>query len=213
MERPRLVELNPKLPLPDAPINTVHRNSGNTITYVLSNYLSKVSPKWAANVGVGSTLKWPVGQEVGNGTNEAMMSYIKDTPYSIGFTMLSLVLKNQLNLVKMKNRDGNIVSATPEGVMAASTNAKWNIEDGFENVLTNQPGADTWPFVMTGYATIKLASANPLKTKELIRFFDSGLRRGQIEVVSADLIPLPDSVAVIIREALKQLSTGNPATK
>jgi phosphate transport system substrate-binding protein len=201
---PRLVEINPKLKLPDAPINTVHRNTGNTITYVLSSYLSKVSPEWASKVGVGSTLTWPVGQEVGDGTNEAMMKYIKETPHSIGFTMLSLVLKNKLNLVKMKNRDGKFISATPEGVMAASTNAKWNVEDGFYNVLTNQSGADTWPFVMTGYATIKLEPANLQNTKTLLHFFDSGLKRGQIEVVSADLIPLPDTVADIVRAALKQ---------
>ena len=163
-----------------------------------------MSPEWASKVGVGSTLNWPAGQEVGDGTNEAMMKYIKETPYSIGFTMLSLVLKNKLNLVKMKNRDGKFVSATPEGVMAASTSAKWNVEDGFYNVLTNQSGAETWPFVMTGYATIKLEPANPQNTKTLLHFFDSGLKRGQIEVVSADLIPLPDTVADIIRTALKQ---------
>jgi phosphate transport system substrate-binding protein len=205
---PRLVELNPRLPLPDVEINTVHRNSGNTITYVLSDYLSKVSPEWASKVGVGSKVNWPVGQEVGDGTNEAMMKYIKETPHSIGFTMLSLVLKNGLNLVKMKNRDGKFVSATPEGVMAASTNAKWNIDDGFYNVLTNQNGPETWPFVMTGYATIKREPANPQNTKTLLHFFDSGLRRGQIEVVSADLIPLPDSVASVIRVALKQQHIG-----
>lgn len=201
---PQLVALNPKLPLPDVEINTVHRNSGNTITYVLSSYLSKVSLEWATKVGVGSTLNWPVGQEVGKGTNEDMIAYIKETPYSIGFTMLSLVLKNNLNLVKMKNKDGNFVSATPEGVMAASTNAKWNEEEGFYNVLTEQPGPDTWPFVMTGYATIKLDPANPQNTKTLLHFFESGLRRGQAEVVSADLIPLPDSVAEVIRATLKQ---------
>lgn len=200
----RLVELNPRLPLPDAEINTVHRNTGNTITYVLSDYLSKVSPGWANKVGVGSTLKWPVGQEVGNGTNEAMINYIKDTPYTMGFTMLSLVLKNHLNLVKMKNKAGKFVSATPEGAMSASTNAKWNVEDGFYNVLNNQAGAETWPFVMCGYATIKLQPVNPKNTKTLLQFFDTGLKRGQLEVVSADLIPLPDSVANIIRDALKQ---------
>jgi phosphate transport system substrate-binding protein len=210
---PRLVELNPKLPLPDAEINTIHRNSGNTITYVLSSYLSKVSPEWAAKVGVGSTLNWPVGQEVGKGTNEDMMAYIKETPYSIGFTMLSLVLKNKMNLVKMKNRDGNFVSATPEGVMSASINAKWNVEDGFYNILTDQPGPDTWPFVMTGYATMKLEPANPQNTKTLLHFFDSGLKRGQVEVVSADLIPLPDSVAEIIRAALKQQQIGGSGGK
>ena len=205
---PRLKAINPGLPLPDADINTVHRNSGNTITYVLSHYLSKVNPEWAAEVGVGSTLKWPVGQEVGKGTNEDMMAYIKETPYTIGFTMLSLVLKNKLNLVKMKNKHGKFVSATPEGVMSASTNAKWNVEDGFFNELTNQPGEETWPFVMTGYATIKLIPANPAHTQTLFRFFESGLKYGQVEAVSADLIPLPDSVAVIIRDALKQLHHG-----
>ncbi len=210
---PRLVELNPKLPLPDAEIVTIHRNSGNTITYVLSDYLTKVSPEWAKKVGVGSTLNWPVGIEVGNGTNEAMMKYIKETPNTIGFTMLSLVLKNGLNLVKMKNRAGNFISATPDGVMAASTNAKWNVDDGFYNVLTNQAGPDTWPFVMTGYAIIKLAPANPKNTKTLLHFFDVGLRRGQIEVVSADLIPIPDSVASIIRDALKQLPIAGAAAK
>ena len=206
---PRLQALNPNLPLPDETIITVHRNSGNTITYVLSSYLSKVSPEWSSKVGVGSTLNWPVGQEVGNGTNEAMMEYIKKTPNSIGFTMLSLVLKNQLNLVKMKNRNGKFISVTPEGVMSASSNAKWSAEDGFYNVLTDQAGADTWPFVMTGYATIKPETTSPQITKTLLHFFDGGLKRGQIEVVSADLIPLPDSVSDIIRASLRQLKAGN----
>jgi phosphate transport system substrate-binding protein len=205
---PRLVELNPKLPLPNAEIITVHRNTGNTITYVLSSYLSKVSPEWASKVGVGSTLNWPVGQEVGKGTNEEMLSYIKETPYSIGFSMLSLVIKNKLNLVKMKNRDGLFVSATPEGAMAASSSAKWNVEDGFYNILTHQPGPDTWPFVMTGYATIKVQPANPQNRKTLLHFFDSALKRGQVEAVGADLIPLPDTVAEIIRAALKQQAGG-----
>lgn len=205
---PRLVELNPKLKKVNAPITTVHRNSGNTITYVLSNYLSKVSPEWASKVGEGSTLKWPVGQEVGNGTNEAMMDYIKNTPYTIGFTMLTLVLKNNLNLVKMKNREGKFVSATPDGVMAASTNAQWNVDDGFYNVLTNQAGAETWPFVMTGYATIKLQAANPQNTEHLVNFFDSGLRRGQLDAIAVDLVPLPNSVAGIIRDALRLQNTG-----
>jgi phosphate transport system substrate-binding protein len=205
---PVLLELNPKLNLPDAAIDTVHRNSGNTITYALSDYLSKVSPEWAAKVGVGSIIKWPVGHEIGKGTNEEMVNYIKNTPHSIGFTMLSLVLKNSMNLVKFKNKSGVFVSATPEGVMAASLNAKWNVDDGFYNVLNDQSGPDTWPFVMTGYATIKTQPANPQNTKHLLNFFDKLVKRGQVEVVSADLIPLPDAVAEVIRGALMQQNIG-----
>lgn len=205
---PKLVQLNPKLALPDEAINTIHRNTGNTITYALSSYLSKVSPEWAEKVGTGSTLKWPVGQEIGKGTNEEMVEYIKNTPYSVGFTMLTLVLKNHLNLVKMKNKDGFFVSATPEGVMSASSNAKWSVENGFYNVLTDQPGPDTWPFVMTGYVTVKRQAANPRNTDILIKFFDKLLKWGQVEVVSADLIPLPDSVSTLIRKELTQQNIG-----
>lgn len=205
---PILMELNPKLNLPDAEIIIVHRNSGNTITYALSDYLSKVSPEWATKVGVGSTINWPTGKEVGNGTNEAMMKYLKETPYSMGFTMLTLVIKNQMNFIKMKNKDGKFVSATPEGVMAASSNAKWNVDEGFYNVLNDQSGPDTWPFVMTGYATVKVKPANPHNTKTLLHFFDRMMKRGQVEVVSADLIPLPDSVADVIRASLTQQHIG-----
>lgn len=206
---PRLVALNLKKTLPDAAIDSVHRNSGNTITYALSSYLSKVSPEWAEKVGIGSTVKWPVGKEVGKGSNEEMMEYIKNTPYSVGFTFLSLVIKNKLNLVKMKNKDGRIVSATPEGVMVAASNAKWNVEDGFYNILINQAGAETWPFVMTNYATIKLNPANQVNSKTLLHFFDSKLKRGDIEVVSVDLMPLPAAVSEIIRAALKQQFNGS----
>ena len=205
---PKLVELNPRLHLPDEAINTIHRNTGNTITYALSSYLTKVSPEWAAKVGTGSTLNWPVGQEIGKGTNEEMVEYIKNTPYSVGFTMLSLVLKNHLNLVKMKNKNGVFVSATPEGVMSASTNAKWNVEDGFYNVLTDQPGPDTWPFVMTGYVTVKRQAAYPKSTDVLIKFFEKLLKWGQVEVVSADLIPLPDAVSSFIRQELTPQNMG-----
>jgi phosphate transport system substrate-binding protein len=208
---PRLEELNPRLKLPDADIITVHRNTGNTITYVLSSYLSKVSPEWATKVGVGSTLNWPVGQEIGKGSNEEMMSYIKDTPYTIGFTMLTLVLKNNLNMIKMKNKAGNFVSVTPDAVTSASTNAKWNPDEGFYNVLTDQSGADTWPFVMPGYATFKINSGNPHITNTMINFFDIGLRRWQLETASVDLVPLPDQVSSVIRAELVRQRIGGAA--
>ena len=210
---PRLVAINPKIVLPDAEIDTVHRNSGNTITYALSNYLSKISPEWAEKVGVGSTINWPIGKEVGKGSNEDMMAYIKGTPYSIGFTFLSLVLKNSLNLVKMKNKDGFFVGAGPACVMAAASNAKWNAEDGFYNILTNQAGADTWPFVMTNYAMVKLNPASQLNSKTLIHFFDSKLKRGEIEVVSVDLVPLPPPVVEIILAAIKEQNLSGQKVK
>src|SRR5690349_17434975 len=40
---PRLVELNPDASLPDQPVTVVHRSDGSGTTYILTDYLAKVS--------------------------------------------------------------------------------------------------------------------------------------------------------------------------
>jgi phosphate transport system substrate-binding protein len=40
----------------------VHRSDGRGTTYIFSNYLSSVSPAWAAKVGTGKSLNWPAGE-------------------------------------------------------------------------------------------------------------------------------------------------------
>lgn len=202
----RISALNPGLKLPDEEIRTVHRNTGNTITYALSSYLSRTNAEWANKVGTGSKINWPVGHETD--TNENLIAYVRDTPNSIGFTMLALVIKNRLNVVKMKNRDGYIVSANPEGAMAAANNAKWDANNGFYNILINMPGANTWPIVMTGYVTVNVPPDNVQTLKVLVDFFDRSLKTGQLQAVMADLVPLPDSVTGIIRSALKAQLQG-----
>jgi hypothetical protein len=65
---PAITALNPGIDLPNAPITVVHRSDGSGTTYIFSNYLSSVDPAWAAKVGTGKTLHWPVGQGAeGNG--------------------------------------------------------------------------------------------------------------------------------------------------
>lgn len=197
----RIKALNPLVALPDAEIKTVHRNTGNTITFALSSYLTRTNQEWASKVGEGSKINWPIGQEVD--TNENLIAYVKNTPNSIGFTMLSLVTKDRMNAVRMKNRSGNVVTVTPDSIMAAASSAKWDANDGFYNILINMPGATTWPIVMTGYVTLRVPQENPQTLKVLVDFFDSSLKTGQLQAVMADLVPLPDSVAAIIRKALK----------
>ena len=65
---PAITVLNPGINLPGAPITVVHRSDGSGTTYIFSNYLSSVSPAWAARVGTGKTLSWPAGEGAeGNG--------------------------------------------------------------------------------------------------------------------------------------------------
>ena len=59
---PAITALNPGINIPDARISVEHCSDGSGTTYIFSNYLSSLSPSWAAKVGAGKTLKWPVGE-------------------------------------------------------------------------------------------------------------------------------------------------------
>ena len=59
---PAITDLNPGITLPAVSIAVVHRSDGSGTTYIFSNYLSSVDPTWAAKVGTGKTLNWPVGR-------------------------------------------------------------------------------------------------------------------------------------------------------
>ena len=80
---PALTALNPALSLPAAAINVVHRSDGSGTTYIFSNYLTAISPAWAAKVGTGKTLRWPAGQ--GADGNGGVATAVNRTPFSIGY--------------------------------------------------------------------------------------------------------------------------------
>jgi hypothetical protein len=75
---PAVTALNPGITLPGAPITVVHRSDGSGTTYIFSNYLSSVSPAWAASPGTGKTLTWPVGE--GAKGNDRVTSSIVNQP-------------------------------------------------------------------------------------------------------------------------------------
>jgi phosphate transport system substrate-binding protein len=54
-------DLNPKVKLPDLEISVVHRSDGSGTSYLLTDYLSKVSPEWKKRVGLGTSVDWPTG--------------------------------------------------------------------------------------------------------------------------------------------------------
>ena len=45
----------------------------------------------------------------------------------------------------MVNKDGKVVAPEKESFQAAAASAKWSEAEGFYEILTNEPGAKTWP--------------------------------------------------------------------
>ena len=57
---PEIASLNPGVTLPNKDILVVHRSEGSGTTYIFTDYLTAVSPAWAAGPGKGKEVQWPV---------------------------------------------------------------------------------------------------------------------------------------------------------
>ena len=51
---------NPGLALPEMDITLIHRSDGSGTTHIFSDYMSKISQKWADKLGTGKSLQRPV---------------------------------------------------------------------------------------------------------------------------------------------------------
>jgi phosphate transport system substrate-binding protein len=56
-----IAQLNPQLSLPDLPIKVIYRPAGKGSNYVFSEFLSKSSVRFKAQIGTSPSPAWPVG--------------------------------------------------------------------------------------------------------------------------------------------------------
>ncbi len=199
---PEIQKLNPNLQLPNQRITVVHRSDGSGTTFIFTNYLAKVSPEWKSKVGFAKAVAWPVG--IGGKGNEGVAAYIQRIPGSIGYNEYAYVLQNHMNYADMINRAGKRVAPTAVNFAAAAANADWKHAPGYYLMLTNQPGAKSWP--ITG-ATFLLVHARPRKPKEVeavLEFFHWGYTQGRAAAEKLDYIPLPAGVVKMVEQTWNQ---------
>ncbi len=194
-----LVNFNPRAKLPNEKILVAHLVPERGGTYNLSSYLSKTNPEWASKVGVGVSLKWPVGTAVEN--LYAMGDYVKKTPYSIGYSENSYARKNQLTLVKLQNSSGRFISPHIGSIEEATRDIKWKAANGFREDLIDSSSPGAWPITSASYFLIRKTSDNIERRVALLGFVGWGLNRGDMDVTSLDFLPVPRSLTPIIRNS------------
>lgn len=184
----KIKALNPDLNLPDRAITVVRRADGSGSTWMLTNYLSKVSPQWQAEIGSDKSVSWPVG--VGAKGNEGVASYIKRINGSIGYVELAYVLHNDMKAISLKNQAGNFVEPNIESLKAAAANADWDNTPGMAVILTDQPGELSWPITGATFALIQ-NPVNSAANQKLQRFLSWAWRDGAQAAVDLAYVPLP----------------------
>jgi phosphate transport system substrate-binding protein len=190
---PEILEINPKLKLPAAPIRLVVRADGSGTTYHFADYLAKVSPDWASAMGVKSQFQWPSHVIAAKGSGEVVNS-VKSTPGAVGYVDYNYVLDNNLNYVQLRNAAGLFVAPNPETFGSAVRSSDWYAKGDFSRGITNMPGAGSWPITMGTYALLPRVTSTPEGTLAALRFLIWGYINGDELARIAKFVPLPQLV-------------------
>jgi phosphate transport system substrate-binding protein len=209
---PAIVALNSNMHLPDQNIIIIHRFSPPGIRTIIGDFLAKTHPRWREIKGEGDMAGvWPESAiEVKNPQENLAM--IKKTPFSIGYGPIQQVLKNELSYVKLKNKAGNFVSPSDESIGAAAENALWDEKNGFDVVLTDQPGANSWPMSNASFFLVRKGSSEYESTRDVLKYFRYNLRFGSVVAIQNNFTPLPDAVVPAISAVIKSKDENGVST-
>ncbi|HSC60658.1 MAG TPA: phosphate ABC transporter substrate-binding protein PstS [Rhizomicrobium sp.] len=184
-------KLNPSANLPHLAILGVHRSDGSGTNFIFTNYLSKVSPAWASQVGAATSVEWPSG--IGAKGNEGVAGNVKQTKGALGYVEYAYAKQNTLTYLKMINHDGKAVDPTADAFQAASAKTDWAHAPGFYVTLTNQPGANAWPIAGATFILVYKHPGDAAKTKQVLNFFKWAYANGDAMAKALDYVPLPNS--------------------
>lgn len=193
---PAIKSLNPSLNLPDAAIAPVRRADGSGTSFLFTNYLSKVNEEWKSKVGEGTAVNWPTG--AGGKGNEGVAAFVGRLPNSIGYVEYAYVKQNKMNYALLQNAAGQFVSPDDAAFKAAAAGADWS--KTFYQVLTHQPGAQSWPITGATFILMRKAQDKPAQAAAALKFFDWAYKNGDQTADDLDYVPMPAAVKAQVRQ-------------
>jgi phosphate transport system substrate-binding protein len=194
---PAIKALNPTANLRRQAIAVVHRSDGSGTTFNFTDYLVKVSADWKSKVGSSTAVEWPVG--IGAKGNEGVANNVQQTKGSIGYVEYAYAKQNKLTFTKMTNKDGKTVEPTSAAFQASAANADWNSVPGYGVILSNQPGAGSWPMTAATFILIHKQPQDPAAATEALKFFAWAYSKGGKMAEELDFVPMPANVVAAIQ--------------
>jgi phosphate transport system substrate-binding protein len=205
----RIVRLNPKLTLPATAIAPIYRSDGSGTNFLFTDYLSKSSPKFKDTIGAATTVQWPEG--IGAKGNEGVAGMSMQTDGAIGYVEFAYAKQSKMSTVQLINKDGKTVVPSADAFQSAASNADWAQAPSYSLVLTDQPGAGSWPITGASFILVYGVPKDVAATTEALKFFDWAYRNGGQMAVDLDYIPLPAALIEQIRTTWRTQVKGIPA--
>ena len=189
---PRIKKLNPGVALPATAIAPVYRSDGSGTNFLFSTYLSKESPKFATSIGANTSVEWPKG--IGAKGNEGVANMTTQTDGAIGYVEYAYAKQNKMIYTKLTNKAGAAVEPSAETFQAAAANADWAKADSYYLILTDQPGAKSWPITGASFILLYKDAPDAAAVKEALKFFAWAYKDGGQMASELDYVPLPQSL-------------------
>ncbi|MCM8739029.1 phosphate ABC transporter substrate-binding protein PstS [Azospirillum sp. A1-3] len=194
--------LNPNVNLPNTAIAPVYRSDGSGTNFLFTDYLSKTSPKFKTQIGANTSVQWPAG--IGAKGNEGVANMVKQTDGSIGYVEYAYAKQNNITHLDLQNKDGKTVAPKIEAFQAAAANADWANAKGYYVLLTDEPGAESWPITGASFILMYKNPQDASASGEALKFFDWAYKNGGKMAAELDYVPMPDSVVSLVQKTWSQ---------
>ena len=130
-------------------ITVVYRSDGSGTTYIFSDYMSKVSPKWNGQLGTGKALNWPAG--IGGKGNPGVAGTISQSQGTIGYLGFEYAYAQKIPMALIQNSAGNYVEPTLDSFSAA---ASVEMPADTRIMITNSPNPEAYPITSFTWAIL-----------------------------------------------------------
>src|SRR5579864_1777554 len=163
---PQLAHLNPGVSLPAQPIKVVYRPGGKGSNYVFTDFLSKTSVDFRAQIGRSASPKWPVGEPAERSSD--MVDRVKQQSGAIGYVELQYALTADVSFGLVQNAAGKFVKPSDETTLAACKAVEAPSWNKFSVSLTYAPGADSFPITSFTWLYLRSASSDLRRRAALV---------------------------------------------
>ena len=208
---PRIASANPGVALPSRDILVTHRSDGSGTTFVFTDYLSAVSPTWAAGPGRGKAVKWPKGTLGGKG-NEGVAALVKQAPGAVGYVELAYASQNGMPAALVANASGNFVAPSIEAITAAAAGVADTLsaDSDFRISIVNAPGPDAYPISSFTWILLYQEQEDATKGRKLVDFLKWAVTEGQQYGPPLHYAPLPDRIVAGVQRRLETVTMAAP---
>jgi phosphate transport system substrate-binding protein len=197
----KIKKLNPDVKLPSTAIAPIYRSDGSGTNFLFTDYLSKASPTFKEKIGANTSVQWPVG--IGAKGNEGVANMAKRTKGAIGYVEYAYAKQTGMAHLTLINGDGKAVEPSSETFQAAAANADWKNAKDYYVILTNEPGAKSWPITGASFILMYKEPQDPAASKQALDFFAWAYKNGGKMAEELAYVPIPDNVVGMVKETWK----------